>query len=591
MYTPHTPHLFTPLSTPAEMRQWDSLAEADYGIPSVLLMENAAREAFSVIHAHLPPPASALVITGKGNNGGDGFALARALHDAGYTVRVCHLYSRDSMQGAAKIHLHMAEKAGVPLFFNDHADWTPPSWLHETHWQRPSLIIDAITGTGLKGDLREPAIQGINFINEFYGSSHIFALDIPSGLCGYTGVPRPEAVHAHCTITFETGKPGLFFPEAKSYTGAVHVRTIGIPRAIKDSFTPTWQLLHPHSFPPPSPFLHKGQAGRILIIGGSASMAGAPLLTALGALHGGCGIVHLACPGAILPQLRQGWPEIILHGLGKGDNWEEDINVSALLQSTNPAAVIIGPGMGREPGAYAVVKAILAEKCRPPVVVDADALSLFSLRAPSPLALLRPYDILTPHPGEMANMLPCSYFSAPATSSQPLETDAEQPMTQAPQSLPHNDTGNSKSCSFPLDLPLSQRECIDVVQQDRGGALQAFTRASEAVLVLKGPGTLIGQRSAPITLAPFATPTLAVGGSGDVLAGAIGACLGLGYTPYEAACLGVYLHGRAGELLLRTAPRGHLAQTIADTLPLVWQELCTSPHPGSTESTVRIPKK
>ena len=553
--------LYTPLPTPEEMRRWDEAAHALFGIPPLLLMENAAQAAYAVLREkyRLCPESKILVFMGKGNNGGDGAALARLLHDDGHTVLVCPTGPLEQLGEPARQHADMARKMGVS-FLPVAIDESPVLPLE---WRSPDVVVDAITGTGIKGDLRERELALVNAINAFGKKAFILALDIPSGLCGYTGKPRPRAVRAHVTVTFETGKPGLFFPDAREYTGAVAVRRVGIPLALRTTLLPSWQLLDPRkgSWSCPSPLQHKGSAGKVLIIGGSEGMAGAPLLAALGSLRAGAGLVHAAVPADLEPAFRSACPEILVHPVGSGACWRESDapTLLALMRAIDPDALVIGPGMGRSPAVRDIVHALLAGENRPPAVVDADALFFFRLpdhrtgkeedanrrkngRLSLPWELLSEKDVVTPHAGEMARMLPCSYF-------------------------PDSVAGDGN------DAP-DLRACVEVLQEDRAGALRAFTRVCGAVMVLKGPGTLIGRRGAATVLCPIAAPALAVGGSGDVLAGVCAALAASGVFTFDAACLAVHLHARAGALLAEKAPRGHLARDIADAVPLAWKELC-----------------
>lgn len=566
--------LYTPLPSPEEMRQWDEAAHTVFGIPPLLLMENAAQAAFSVLKEHCPlsPESRILIFMGRGNNGGDGAALARLLHDAGHSVLVCLAGPLEALSGPAGEHADMAQKMGVS-FLPISSDEFPVLPLD---WRFPDVVVDAVTGTGIKGDLRERELSLVRTINVLSKKAYVCSLDIPSGLCGYTGKPRPEAVHANLTVTFEAGKPGLYFPEAREFTGTVVVRRVGIPLAVRTMLFPSWQLLDPQpgTWAEPPLLQHKGNAGKVLIIGGSEGMAGAPLLAALGSLRAGAGLVHVAIPAALEPAVRSFCPELLVHPVGRGAHWE-DADAPALLalmRTISPDALVLGPGMGRSAATRLIVQTVLEEKERAPVLVDADALYFFRLpdpttgsisgqfrtdalpssgeaaeiRASLSLDLFTEKDVLTPHPGEMARMLPCSFF--PENAGNP-QTDGGTPER-------------------------TLRSCIDVLQEDRAGALRAFTRTCKAVMVLKGPGTLIGRHNATTVLCPIAAPALAVGGSGDVLAGVCAAVIASGAYTLDATCLAVYLHGRAGELLSGQAPRGHLARDIADAIPLAWKELC-----------------
>ena len=521
--------LFDPLPTPEEMERRDALAADVFRLPAALLMENAGREAFSVLREHcaLKDRDFVLILMGGGNNGGDGSVLARYLHDAGCAVLVRHTRPLRALRGASRLHALAARKAGVPFLQLRDTVLPPPGW------PPPAVIVDALLGTGLKNPLRDKELALIRAVNAWRASAFLCSLDIPSGLNGLSGKPQPEAVQAHLTVTFAAGKPGLFFPESAVHTGKIVIRPIGMPAALNALVPPSWRLLAPKPGPwfRTDPLQHKGKAGKVLIFGASPGMAGAPALAALGALRAGAGLVHAACPSGLERDLRSAFPEILTHPLGHNRHWEEKAGeeAAALLDRLSPDALVIGPGLGRAPQVRDLVRAVLERENRCLAIVDADALSFFRLPEPSrdslPARLLRPGDIITPHPGEMGALL-----ASPGGAA--------------------------------------------AVQDDRAGAARAFIQAAPAVLILKGAGTLIAQAGAPLTLAPFAVACLGIGGSGDVLSGVCAALAASGLPSLEAACLGVHLHGRAGELLAGERPRGHLARDIAKAIPAAWAELC-----------------
>lgn len=536
------PLLTAPLPTPDEMRLWDEAASQQFGIPPLLLMENAAQAALRELKRHVPlsQDTKALIFMGRGNNGGDGAALARLLYDEGCSVLVYTLAPLPA-EPQSPSERHAAIANGLGVNFLDGSNFNVPAL--PLDWRTADIIVDAITGTGLRGELRPQELACVTAINRSRETAFVFSLDIPSGLCGMTGRPRPEAVRAHATVCFEAGKPGLFFPEAAEYTGCLAVRRVGIPLSIRTMFLPSWELLAPAKgvYPLPSPFRHKGDGGKVLVIGGSEGMAGAPLLAALGCLRAGTGLVHVARPGGLSPAIAL--PEVQDHPIGHGLRWEakHGAELERLIARIAPDTLVIGPGMGRDNAVQQIIKALLEKDGRPSAVVDADALYCFRAHADGaqpllPLSLLGKNDIVTPHPGEMARLLP----------AQPAETgDASWERTAW-------------------------------VQKNRPEALAAFTAACDAVLVLKGAGTLIGRKDTATVLCPIAVPTLAVGGSGDVLSGICGALAASGMASPDAAKLAVYLHARAGELLMERAPLGHLARDIADAVPLVWSELCNA---------------
>lgn len=565
----HSPPLYLPLPTPDEMTRWDRGAFELYGIPPLLLMENAAQAAVAVLKSALAlsPAPRILVFAGKGNNGGDGIAVARILHDEGVAVRVLCTTRPDALPSPAKEHADMAMALGVPFYFSDELGNFPdlrpetedvPQKIGASSFFDADAVVDALTGTGIRGDLRERELVLVRRINRYRGRSFILSLDIPSGLDGLTGKARPEAVRADATVCFEASKPGLHMPGASEYTGTLHLCRVGIPLALRTSVPASWRLIRPHkgAWAHPSPYSHKGSAGKVLIIGGNEGMAGAPLLAARGSLRAGAGLVHVALPGGLEPAARAALPEVLTHPFGKGLHWDEDVvdGLCSLLEQLRPDVLLIGPGMGRDDAVRNILYRLLSLKRRPPAVIDADALFFFRLgEEPVPngehglIRLLEPQDVLTPHPGEMARLLPDSFFEQHACGQDKPEKTADNASVR-----------------------------IRLIQENRPDVLQRFTSACPSVLALKGAGTLVGRQGDPTALSPFSVATLAVGGSGDVLAGVCAALMtSEGGDSLDSACLAVHLHGRAGELLHARASRGHLAGEIADAIPLAMEELWT----------------
>lgn len=566
------PPLFLPLPTPDEMGRWDSSAGSLYGIPALLLMENAAQASYAVLAdcVALEDPRKALVFAGKGNNGGDGVALARILHDEGHNVRVLLTVPPEELPSPAKEHAAMAVALGIAFHFPDENGKPPdidavlaafgePADASACRFE-PDIVIDALTGTGIRGNLRDRELGLVRRINSFRGKAFILSLDIPSGLSGLSGKAMPEAVRADVTVCFEAGKPGLFMPGAREHTGELYIRRVGIPRELRKRMPASWRLIHPQkgAWANPSPFSHKGSAGKVLIVGGSEGMAGAPVLSALGSLRAGAGLVHVAMPGALEPAARALWPEALVAPVGSGARWQEEDGplLVDMIGRIRPGCIVMGPGMGRDAAVGEVLRSVLSMQGKPPVLLDADALyflrlpesdasdegfSSFRDTRPPLVSLLGARAILTPHPGEMARMLPRSFF---------------------------------------LEMGCQPAECEDLaarikaVQANRPEVLQYFTGACPAALVLKGPGSLVGRHGDPVSLSPFSVGALGIGGAGDVLAGVCASLVALGMDSLKAACLAVWLHGRAGELLAEKSARGHLAREIANAVPLAWEELC-----------------
>lgn len=523
--------MFAAVPAPAEMARWDALA-LEWGLPEDVLMENAAREALFALRGLLDARGMplrgvrVLLLMGSGNNGGDAACLARHLLDKGALPLVLYTRAPGRMSGAAGRFARLARKLGVP-FRPLPESGSLASVLSSFV---PDIIVDGVLGTGFHGELRERELNLVRSVNDLRRSSLIFSLDIPSGLDGLNGFPRPQAVRAHATVTFQAAKPGLLIPAAREFTGELQVRPIGMPIRVMEHVPASFVMWReeggsgdapPRNCPRSGP-RHKGEAGRVLVAGGSVDMTGAPRLAAWGALRAGAGLLAVAAPEGALPPIRASLPEAVTHALPAGQGGREWHvgQVSALREELaacrRRGAVVVGPGMGRNNGAEEFLRALLEIPERPPVVLDADA--LFALaREPELLAFLTARDVLTPHPGEAAALL------------------------------------GMKTAE---------------VQGDRFAAHARLMALAPACWVLKGEGTLSGAAGGPVCLSPWSVPQLATGGSGDVLAGMVGALLASGLDAGLAAALGVELHCRAGAALAEQWPeRGNGPREIADAVP------------------------
>ncbi|SDB42987.1 NAD(P)H-hydrate epimerase [Desulfonatronum thiosulfatophilum] len=507
--------MYRPLPTPKEMSRWDAAAQQDYGLLQELLMENASREALAVLLQEYGPVRGkqAVLLAGPGNNGGDAFALARHLADHGALVSTFHAKPVESYTGAAAYHLGLLLKLQLPLvpLLDTHIDHLPP----------PDILVDGLLGTGFQGEMRPDYRQWIAYINRLPRQVFILALDIPTGLNGLTGRPSPEAVRATTTVSFEATKIGLAFPEAAAYVGKEVARPIGIPAKVKRTMPARQHLLEASLLDQLNTasdnLLHKGRAGHVLVAGGSPGLTGAPLLAALGALRSGAGLASVACPSGLGNEIKTGWPEVMLSPLGNGDCWSEECARELRAPLDRCDALILGPGLGRSPETAAFCRSVLRLDL-PPLVGDADFLFALS-RNPDLFALLPEHAVLTPHPGEMAAL-----------------------------------TGLS----------------IAQVQENRIEVAREHAVKWSVVLVLKGAGTVIASRDGDVYVSPFACANLAVGGSGDVLCGVVGALMAAGHEPLTAANIAVFWHGLAGKALEARFPaRGNLAREIADMLPHV----------------------
>jgi NAD(P)H-hydrate epimerase len=526
--------MFEPLPTPAEMAAWDQTAIKDYGLKAELLMENAGACALAALEQAYGPleGARVLLVAGNGNNGGDAFVVARRLLDEGAIPLVLHTKPKSAHRAEAACHMELARRAGVEF---KHLPLDRAARVLEALAQ-PDILVDGLLGTGLKGELSPECAALIAAMNRLGEQAFVLALDIPSGLCGASGLPKPVAVRADLTVAFHAAKLGAALPQAAPFVGALETRGIGIPRAATQA-APAGQLLITSDIfellKAPAPELHKGRAGHVLVIGGSEGLSGAAQLCGLGALRAGAGLVTLACPRGVLAEIKAAMPDLMALPLGAqaATQWSPECLEGLLPHLSRFDALVVGPGLGRNAEAAAFLADFASAFARhfsqemgkawaPPCIIDADA--LFHLaQSPQLMAELPKNAVLTPHPGEMARILGMG---------------------------------------------------MGELQADRPAAARRFTSTHPQVLTLKGAGTLVGQNGV-LHLCPIAAPNLAVGGSGDVLAGVMAACLARGIAPLMAACLGVHWHALCGVLLARDFPdRGNLPTEIAHTLPIVLKE-------------------
>ena len=462
--------LFPPLPLPEEMRRWDAEAMA-LGLPEELLMENAARAALDVLRVYRPELAGLRIwlLMGGGNNGGDAACLARHLLDAGAEPLVLHTRPLSACKGASGRHVRVARAAGVKF------ERCRPAVFHKG--PLPHIIIDGLLGTGFCGSLRPDALELVRTVNALPNQPFVLALDIPSGLDGRTGLAMPEAIRASATVSFAAAKPGLVLPHAHAWTGALHVRAIGIPLAAQRKAPCSFYALDGRSLEPLGHILpdgFKNSYGHVLVLGGAPGLGGAAHLAARAALRAGAGLVTAAAPGAGMADIKNSWPEIMTLPLGATERrWPAALPAELVELLERCAALVVGPGMGRGADAADFIEALLRQPHRPPTVFDADALVLLAGRQDL-LDRIAEHDVLTPHPGEAAALLGCSAAE---------------------------------------------------IQADRQESLARLCGLCRGVVVLKGAASLVGQAQSPTLLCPYDVPQLAVGGSGDVLAGCTGGLL------------------------------------------------------------------
>lgn len=510
--------------TADEMREMDRQTIESFGLPGRILMENAGRGATRVLMTRYPDIASYTVgvVAGRGNNGGDGFVIARCLFQHGVDVRVYLLSESAKLQGNAADNFHLLAELGVPVAeIPDEAAFSRVrgEMAHRQIW------VDAILGTGLNSDVRGFFKTVIEFINST--NRPVLAVDIPSGLHTDTGRPCGACIAATLTATFAFPKIGHIQLPGAEYVGGLHVIDIGIPPYIARQTGPRQHLITPAEIrlimkPRPAD-MHKGGTGHLLIAAGAPGKTGAAAMSGLSAMRAGAGLVTLGVPESLNPVLEPQVLEPMTIGLKETPNGalSDDAADAILDLLSDKRCLALGPGIGTEPATARLVHRLIQES-PVPVVVDADGVNCLALE---PEILINAHSpvILTPHPGEMARLI-----------------------DQPPKA----------------------------VQADRVGCARQFAKSYKVHLVLKGARTVIAAPDGHIHINPSGNPGMASGGMGDVLTGIISGLICQGYPPEVAARVGVFLHGAAADELSRSmGPFGYLASDVMNRLPLTIKHL------------------
>jgi NAD(P)H-hydrate epimerase len=499
-----------PVLTGEQMRAADRAASERLGLPSLLLMENAGRGVAELVVQRFPAGARAVVVSGAGANGGDGFVVARHLAQRGVAARVLLTAPRARVAGDAAAMLDALERLGsVPVEDGS-------AWEDEAAWRAAlagaTVIVDAVLGIGLKDDVRGVAAAAIRAMNA--AEAFRLAVDVPSGLDADTGRVRGVAVAADLTATMGARKLGLVL-DAAAPVGALEVIDLGVPIAPPAGSGPACHWIDGAAvraeLPRHGATAHKGSAGHLLVVAGSQGKTGAALLAGRSALRAGAGLVTLATTGMGQMALDAKVVELMTARYTDGEDADPRTSASALgALAARMKAVAIGPGIPTGPNMRGVVRD-LASRVTVPMVIDADALNLLGPDVVRVLSLVDAPRILTPHPGEMARLV-----------------------------------GGS----------------IDDVQANRLAVARDLAGRTKAIVVLKGARTLVAAPDGTVFVNPTACGALATAGTGDVLTGVIGSLLAQGMTPLAAARAGVYLHGTAGEALAARA-----GSLIAGELP------------------------
>jgi ADP-dependent NAD(P)H-hydrate dehydratase / NAD(P)H-hydrate epimerase len=475
-----------PILTPGESAALDR-ASAERGVTVDSLMERAGRAVAraTVAVAGGAYGRRAVVVCGKGNNGGDGLVAARYLSRWGMRAVAVLLADADVYRDAARANLDRARRAGVSVRAADAL---------RRELDRADVVIDGVVGTGFRGAPEGLVGEAIEAVAQ--SPAPVVAVDIASGVDGATGAVAGVAVGATVTVTFGSLKPGHLLQPGARYAGAVEVADIGFP---PDLVTSELEQVEPADVAAMLPFRdpesHKRSSGIVLVVGGSRTMTGAVRLMAGAAYRAGAGLVQVAVPEGIVPVVQNSLTEATFVALPQtSDGAVAEAAVEALGERL-PAvdAVAVGPGLGRTDETLAFVRGLVGA-ATVPVVVDADGLTAFAGRTDELAKLVGADLVLTPHAGEFARL-----------------AGAE-------------------------------------VGSDRVAAVRGLSSATGATVLLKGNPTLVAMPGGRVHVNATGGPVLATGGTGDVLTGVIAAFLARGLTPDEAATAGAYVHGLAGDL-------------------------------------------
>ncbi|HKJ04760.1 MAG TPA: NAD(P)H-hydrate dehydratase [Geopsychrobacteraceae bacterium] len=501
------------LITAEQMQNADRKAIEQFGIPGAVLMENAGRAATDLLCREFSElfPGPVLILAGKGNNGGDGYVMARTLLELGWQVRTLVLAAADSVSGDAALMLEILQRLDGNISFAENVD----TLSHVFSETKPRLLIDALLGTGLASAVRGLYAEAIELIND--SGLPVLAVDIPSGVDGSNGRIHGSAVSAEITVSFDQGKVGHGSYPGASKVGRLKVVKIGIPPVCHSTDTPECRLLDAADATKllPARFSggHKGSFGHLLVVAGSSGKTGAATLAGDAAVRSGCGLVTVACPASVHDILELKLTEAMtaplpeVGGLLAESCWPE---LQKLLAGRD--ALAVGPGLGRGGELERLIRRMLIE-CPLPVVADADALNAFAGHAAALFERESGSTVLTPHPGEMARL-----------------------------------TGLS----------------VTEIEADRFNIAREFAGEFGVVLVLKGPRTVIAAPDGRVNINASGNVGLASGGSGDVLTGLIGGLLAQGMGAFESASLGCFLHGMAADRL--AADQGCVGLKASDLL-------------------------
>jgi NAD(P)H-hydrate epimerase len=493
-----------------EMRQLDATAIERLGIPDQILMENAGLASYHVLQNHMRVRGRRFAaVCGSGNNGGDGFVVARKLHSNGADVRIFVVGTIAKMRGAAATNLEIARQVGISIVELDSAASL------ESELERCDGVVDAIFGTGLSRPVEGLHAEAIEATNR--SGKPILSIDIPSGVNGESGGVMGVAVEASVTVTYGLPKLGNLLYPGYALGGRLYVTHISFPPSLYEDDELKAEINVPAPLEPRSPHGHKGSFGDALFVAGAGSYYGAPLFSARAFLKAGGGYARLACPASLASVVAASGPEIVFHPQEETPRGTlaRGARDTLLELASGVDFLVVGPGLSRDTETAELVRELAAHS-ETPLLLDGDGLSAVS-DATETLADRRAPTVLTPHPGEMSRL-------------------TGEPVSHILERGP------------------------DIVQK--------YASGWGAYVVLKGAHSLIGYPDGRLFINPSGNSGMATAGSGDVLNGTIAAAFGLGLELPEAVRAGVFLHGFAGDIAAAEhGADGVTALSIVDALP------------------------
>lgn len=510
------------LATNEQMAQVVKIAVREFGIPGIVLMENAGFAMLHEIVKDFPPSSRIVILCGNGNNGGDGFVLARHLHQRGYGLHIFHVGYPEHLIGDSEINYKIVSKLKIPM-----SQIHNEKELQELFIElgRCNLVVDCLIGTGLFASANGVDAKIIQAVNE--ATCKVYSVDIPSGVGGNDGRIGSCAIRADKTITFSLPKVGnLLFPGAE-YNGELVIRDIGIPQEVINEVPMTYEVITQKMvvdmIPKRDRTSHKGYYGKARMIAGSMSMAGAAILTTKAALRSGLGMARLYVPDSINHIMKTAVPELItipFQELRKGVIGINHID-TILKDAPDSDVFAIGPGCGISFELEEIVKNII-EKVSSPIILDADALNVLA-KDVNVLKLKQSPIIITPHMGEMSRL-----------TGKPLEEIIENPVFTA----------------------------------------RNFAVEWQIYVVLKSARTVVATPEGNVYVNINGNSGMSTAGTGDVLTGIITGMVGQGLTPLQAAIVGVFVHGMTGDRVAeRLGEHGLLAGDLVESLPYTLKEL------------------